>query len=103
MLDTTRPARAGTPTYAAPPSNRPKFTVTDTLAPTEIENDLAPERFATIRVKAVKLRRSPVLSCAETMDTYGHLFPDAEDLGRGVIDATFAAAATEQGRNQQIR
>jgi integrase len=39
----------------------------------------------------------------ETMDTYGHLFPDAEDLGRGAIDATFAAAAAEQGRNQQAR
>ena len=37
----------------------------------------------------------------ETMDTYGHLFPDAEDLGRGVIDAIFAVVLTEQGRNQQ--
>ena len=37
------------------------------------------------------------------LDTYGHLFPDAEDLGRGAIEATFAAAATEQGRNQQAR
>jgi len=33
------------------------------------------------------------------MDTYGHLFPDAEDLGRGVIDAVFSAAVTEQQRN----
>jgi hypothetical protein len=32
-----------------------------------------------------------------------NLFPDAEDLGRGAIDATFAAAATAQGRNQQAR
>jgi integrase len=39
----------------------------------------------------------------ETMDTYGHLFPDAEDLGRGAIDAVFAMALTEQGRNQDIR
>jgi integrase len=39
----------------------------------------------------------------ETMDTYGHLFSDAEDLGRGAIDAIFAAALTEQGRNQQER
>ena len=37
----------------------------------------------------------------ETMDTYGHLFPDAEDLGRGTIDAIFAVALTEQGRNQE--
>ena len=39
----------------------------------------------------------------ETMDTYGHLFPDAEDVGRGAIDAVFAVALTEQGRNQDIR
>jgi integrase len=39
----------------------------------------------------------------ETMDTYGHLFPDAEDLGRGAIDAIFAVALTEQGRNQNAR
>jgi hypothetical protein len=38
---------------------------------------------------------------AETMDTYGHLFPDAEDLGRGAIDAIFAETPTEQGRNQE--
>ena len=39
----------------------------------------------------------------ETMDTYGHLFPDAEDPGRGAIDAIFAVALTEQGRNQNAR
>jgi integrase len=39
----------------------------------------------------------------ETMDTYGHLFPDAEDLGRGAIDAIFAMPLTEQGRNQESR
>ncbi len=27
-------------------------------------------------------------------------FPDAEDLGRGAIDAIFAVALTEQERNQ---
>ena len=31
----------------------------------------------------------------ETMDTYGLLFPDAEDLGRGAIDAIFAMPLTE--------
>jgi integrase len=30
----------------------------------------------------------------ETMDTYGHLFPDAEDAGRGAIDAMFARPET---------
>lgn len=38
---------------------------------------------------------------AETMDTYGHLFPDAEDLGRGVIDAVLAGNPAELERNQQ--
>ena len=37
----------------------------------------------------------------ETMDTYGHLFLDAEDLGRGAIDAIFAVVLTEQERNQE--
>jgi hypothetical protein len=37
----------------------------------------------------------------ETMDTYGHLFPDAENLGRRAIDAIFAVALTEQERNQE--
>jgi hypothetical protein len=32
----------------------------------------------------------------------GHLFPDAEDLGRGAIDAIFAVALTEQERNQYM-
>ena len=27
---------------------------------------------------------------AETMDTHGHLFPDASEQGRGAIDAMFA-------------
>jgi hypothetical protein len=39
----------------------------------------------------------------ETMDTYGHLFTDAEDLGRGAIDAVFAVALAEQGRNRDAR
>jgi hypothetical protein len=30
-------------------------------------------------------------------------FPDAEDLGRGAIDAVFAVALTEQERNQDAR
>ena len=35
---------------------------------------------------------------AETMDTYGHLFPDSEDLGRGAIDAALRNGLAEQGR-----
>ena len=40
---------------------------------------------------------------AETMDTYGHLFPDSEDPGRGAIDDALAAAQAEQGRNRDAR
>jgi integrase len=29
---------------------------------------------------------------AETMDTYGHLFPDASEHGRGALDAMFVPA-----------
>ena len=40
---------------------------------------------------------------AETFDTYGHLFPDDEDLGRGAIENMIAKARTEQGRNREAR
>jgi integrase len=36
---------------------------------------------------------------AETMDTYGHLFPASEDLGRGVIESALENALAEQERN----
>jgi len=35
---------------------------------------------------------------AETMDTYGHLFPDASEHGRGAIDAALGNARAEQRR-----
>lgn len=38
----------------------------------------------------------------ETMDTYGHLFPDDEDLGRGAIESLITGAA-EQDRNREAR
>jgi hypothetical protein len=43
----------------------------------------------------------------ETMDTYGHLFPDSEDLGRGAIDAILgpasaAAAQSDSGNLCQV-
>jgi len=31
------------------------------------------------------------------MDTYGHLFSDVEDLGRGVIDAALARKSSGTG------
>jgi integrase len=40
---------------------------------------------------------------AETMDTYGPLFPDDEDLGRGAIEALLAEALPEQQRNEAQR
>ena len=40
---------------------------------------------------------------AETMDTYGHLFPDSEDLGRGAVESALAAAQAEQERNRSAR
>jgi hypothetical protein len=52
------------------------------------------------KVSQARLGHSTI---TETMDTYGHLFPDTEDLGRGAIDAIFAVALTEQGRNQETR
>ena len=39
---------------------------------------------------------------SETMDTYGHLFPDAGDLGRGVTDRALAAARAEQDRSRIV-
>ena len=54
----------------------------------------------TVKVMLVKAVW-PGATITETMDTYGHLFPDAEDLGHGAIDAIFAVALTEQERNQE--
>ncbi|GAA1309722.1 hypothetical protein Psi02_27180 [Planotetraspora silvatica] len=37
------------------------------------------------------------------MDTYVHLFPDDDDLGRGALEAMVTAALTEQQRNNTVR
>ncbi len=42
-------------------------------------------------------------SITETMDTYGHLFPDSEDLGRGAVEAALGDALAEQGRNRSAQ
>lgn len=39
---------------------------------------------------------------AETMDTYGHLFQDAEDLGSQAVDEALALALAEQRRNRAL-
>ncbi|MCC5581507.1 hypothetical protein IMZ11_38480 [Microtetraspora sp. AC03309] len=36
---------------------------------------------------------------AETMDTYGHLFPNDEDLDRGAVETMIAAVLAKQRRN----
>jgi len=36
-------------------------------------------------------------SITETMDTYGHLYPEAEHDARGAIDAAFNGPTTAQG------
>lgn len=41
--------------------------------------------------KAVQVRLEHA-TIAETMDTYGHLFPDAEDRGRGALDVALGAS-----------
>jgi integrase len=40
---------------------------------------------------------------AETMDTYGHLFPDSEDLGRGAVESALGEALAEQERSRSAR
>lgn len=40
---------------------------------------------AGLHPKAIQTRLGHA-TIAETMDTYGHLFPDSEDLGRGALD-----------------
>ncbi len=55
---------------------------------------------ANVNPKVIQVRLGHA-TITETMDTYGHLFPDAEDLGRGAIDAIFAVTPAEQGRNQE--
>lgn len=44
---------------------------------------------ANLHPKAIQARLGHA-TMAETMDTYGHLFPDAEDAGRGALDAMLA-------------
>ncbi len=37
------------------------------------------------------------------MDTYGHLFPDSEELGRGAIEAALGDTLAEQQRNRSAQ
>nr|WP_066948889.1 tyrosine-type recombinase/integrase [Microtetraspora fusca] len=53
---------------------------------------------ASLNPKVIQARLGHA-TIAETMDTYGHLFPDDEDLGRGAVEIMIAAALAEQHRN----
>lgn len=57
---------------------------------------------ANLNPKVIQVRLGHA-SITETMDTYGHLFPDAEDLGRGTIDTALGSALAEQARNWDVR
>jgi integrase len=46
---------------------------------------------AGLHPKAIQSRLGHAI-IAGTMDTYGHLFPDAEDHGRGALDALLTGA-----------
>jgi integrase len=56
---------------------------------------------ANLNPKVIQVRLGHA-SITETMDTYGHLFPDAEDLGRGTIDLALGAVLTEQEQNWEV-
>jgi hypothetical protein len=57
---------------------------------------------ASLNPKVIQARLGHA-SITETMYTYGHLFPDAEDIGRDVIDAGLARnPAAELERNQPV-
>ena len=47
---------------------------------------------AGVNAKVIQ-RRMGHASITETFDTYGHLFPDHEDIGRGVLDQALKLAA----------
>ncbi|QFY11528.1 tyrosine-type recombinase/integrase [Nonomuraea phyllanthi] len=55
---------------------------------------------ANLNPKSIQ-RRLGHATIAETFDTYGHLFPDDEDLGRGAIDAKIEKNLAEQSRNKK--
>lgn len=56
---------------------------------------------AGVNVKVLQ-RRLGHSSIKETLDVYGHLLPESEDLGRGAIDDKIAEALAEPGRNAAL-
>jgi hypothetical protein len=84
---------------------REVFAETDTRLPPVERARLGARHFyasalihANLNPKVIQSRLGHA-TIAETMDTYGHLFPDSEDLGRGAVEGALAAAQAEQERN----
>jgi integrase len=50
---------------------------------------------ANLNPKVIQVRLGHA-TIAETMDTYGHLFKDAEELGRGAIDEAITGHLDDQ-------
>lgn len=57
---------------------------------------------ASVNVKVLQ-KRLGHSSIKETLDVYGHMLPESEDLGRGAIEDMIAEALAEQGRNAAAR
>ncbi|MET7465707.1 tyrosine-type recombinase/integrase [Nonomuraea sp. NPDC005501] len=55
---------------------------------------------ANLNPKSIQ-RRLGHATVSETFDTYRHLFPGDEDLGRGAIDAEIEKDLAEQGRSKR--
>ncbi|MEV0199365.1 tyrosine-type recombinase/integrase [Nonomuraea sp. NPDC050691] len=55
---------------------------------------------ANLNPKSIQ-RRLGHATISETFDTYRHLFPGDEDLGRGAIDAEIEKDLAEQSRNKK--
>ena len=51
---------------------------------------------AGLHPKAIQVRLGHA-TISETMDTYGHLFPDSEDSGRGALDTLLCPERAPEG------
>jgi integrase len=56
---------------------------------------------ANLNPKVIQVRLGHA-TLAETMDTYAHLFADAEDLGRTAVDLALKPVLAEQRRNRAL-
>jgi hypothetical protein len=56
---------------------------------------------ANLNPKVIQVRLGHA-TIAETMDTYGHLFPESEELGRGAIDAILSSAPVPSDTGRKL-